>query len=111
MPDVIYAQASPRSAGGTSLFDASAAIRGDTVANFFSEDAVTRAATLRLQEAGFRVLQVSPTTINIAGPAEAYERAFSTTLKTVERDVIKPGAREDTATFIDTCPIPRRPSA
>lgn len=102
MPDVIYAQASPRSAGGTSLFDASAAIRGDTVANFFSEDAVTRAATLRLQEAGFRVLQVSPTTINIAGPAEAYERAFATTLKTVERDVIKPGARKDTATFIDT---------
>ncbi|MGI8729488.1 MAG: hypothetical protein ACR2LK_05780 [Solirubrobacteraceae bacterium] len=47
--------------------------------------------------------QASPTSINIAGPAEAYERAFSTKLTTVERDVIKPGAREDTATFISTC--------
>jgi Subtilase family len=103
MPELLFAQASPHSVGGTSLFDAGAAVSQDTVVNFLSEDELVRAATLRLQEAGFRVLQVSPSTINIAAPPKTYEDAFNTRLETEERPVIKGGAREDTATFVE-CP-------
>ena len=41
LPDLIYAQASPRSIGGTSLFDAGAAVNSGTVQAFFSEAAVS----------------------------------------------------------------------
>ena len=105
MPRLVFAQASPHSLGGTPLFDAGAAISQDTVANFVSDDEVTRAAIVRLQEAGFRILQVSPTgtTINIAGTARTYENAFNTQLVTEERPVLKPGGKEDTATYVE-CP-------
>ena len=76
LPDVIYAQASPRSIGGTSLFDAGAAINAVNVGAFFSDAAIIQNAAARLQEAGFQVLQVTPTTINIAGSAATYEQAF-----------------------------------
>jgi hypothetical protein len=102
LPDVIYAQASPRSVGGVSLFAGGARIDQDTVVNFSSEEGLVYAAAQRLQEAGFQVLQLSPLTINIAGPRERYEEVFGTTLRTEERPVIKGGAVEDTATFIDS---------
>ena len=101
LPGLVYAQASPISVGGVSLFDAGR-VTSDNVVNFMSEGAVVQSAAVRLGQAGFQVLQVSPTTINIAGPASLYRRVFGTTLEAVERVVIKPGARRDTATFIDT---------
>lgn len=107
-PELIYAQASPRSVGGTSLFDAGSAVTAETAPAFFSEDQVNQAAATRLQEAGFRVLQVSRTTINIAAPRSTYEEAFETTLVTEEREVLKPGQQQDTATFID-CPDTAQP--
>lgn len=103
MPKLLFAQASPYSAGGTSLLEAPGAVTQNTVANFMSEDQLVRSATVRLQESGFEVLQVSRTTINIAGPPKLYEDVFNTRLETEERPVIKGGAREDTATFIE-CP-------
>jgi hypothetical protein len=102
MPDVVYAEASPRSIGGVSMFDASTPITHEQVADYTSEEALIRAAENRLRSVGFEVLQVSPTTINIAGPAERYEEVFQTTLFTEEREVIKEQATPDTATFIDT---------
>jgi hypothetical protein len=99
----VFAQASPHSLGGTPLFDAGAAINQDNVVNFISDDRLIQAASVRLQERGFRVLQVSRTTINIAAPPATYEQAFDTTLVTDERPVIKGGAKEDTATYVD-CP-------
>lgn len=101
MPDVIYAQASPRSIGGVSMFDASTPITEDQVINYTSEEALIRAAEARLRSVGFDVLQVSATTINIAGPRERYEEVFQTTLFTEEREVIKQQATADAATFID----------
>jgi subtilisin family serine protease len=101
MPDVIYAQASPRSIGGVSMFDASTPITADQVVDYTSEAAVIRAAEARLRSVGFDVLQVSATTINIAGPRERYEEVFRTTLFTEEREVIKQQATADEATFID----------
>ena len=102
LPDLVYAQASPRSIGGTSLFDVSGPITADSAMAFSSEAGMIRNAASRLQAAGFQVLQISPLTINIAGPPSLYEQVFNTSLQAEERPVIKEGAVEDTATFIDT---------
>lgn len=102
LPRTIYAQASPRSIGGRSLFDATAAVTADTIAEYESEPEAESEAIIRLRDAGFQVLDVSPVTINIAGTASAYRKAFDTALFTEEREVIKGGARRDTATFIET---------
>ena len=101
MPDILYAGASPHSLGGVSMFDTSAPIEADNVVSFMSDDAITTSAVIRLQSAGFQVLQVSPTTINIAGPPGLYEEVFGCTLFVEDRPVIKGGAREDVAQFID----------
>jgi subtilisin family serine protease len=101
LPEVVYAQASPRSVGGTSLFEAGG-VSADNVVDFTSEADVQRQAADELALAGFEVLQVAPTSINIAGPPALYERVFGTPLHAVEREVIKPGAVVDTATFVDT---------
>jgi subtilisin family serine protease len=102
MPERIFAQVSPRSIGGVSLFDAGNQITAETVPNFFSEESVVNRAVALLQQAGFEVLQVSATTINIAGSQAIYEQAFNTQLREEERDVIKPGAMAATATFIES---------
>lgn len=100
MPRVVYAQASPRSLGGVSMFDVATIDSGD-VAAFMSEEGVIRNAVARLSAAGFEVLQTSATTINIAGPAALYDRVFATSLFTEERPVIKQFG-EDVATFVET---------
>ncbi|MBI3970033.1 MAG: S8 family serine peptidase [Chloroflexi bacterium] len=108
VPGRIFAQASPRSVGGVSMFEAQEQIYSATAANFFSEQDVVNRAASRLQEAGFEVLQVTPLTINIAGPAETFQRAFNTTIIAEERPAIKELGLETTATFLDT-PEPRIP--
>lgn len=102
LPAVVFAQASPRSMGGTSMFQMESPITQDIAVAFASEDAVIRSAAARLRSAGFEVLQLSPTTVNIAGPPSLYEKVFGTTLVPEERDVIKEGGREDTATFVES---------
>lgn len=103
MPPRIFAQASPRSIGGVSLFDAAASINSQSVAGFESERGVAERAASLLLQAGFEVLQVSPITLNIAGSRQTYEKAFNTRLVTEERPVIKALAAQTTATFIE-CP-------
>ncbi len=106
MPDIVYAQASPRSIGGTSLFAAQEVITQETALNFTSDEDLVLNAAARLNSVGFDVLQVSPLTINIAGPAALYDQVFGTKLRTEERPVIKEQGRKDTATFIDTADNP-----
>lgn len=101
-PAVLYAQASPRSVGGVSLFDYAQPVTQEVVPAFASEEAMTASAVTRLRAAGFDVLQVSPLTINIAGPPALYEQVFATSLVTEERPVVKAEGREDTATFYDS---------
>jgi hypothetical protein len=101
MPDIIYAEASPRSIGGVSMFDSSMPITQDQVVNYTSEEALIRVAEARLRAVGFDVLQVSSTTINIAGSRERYEEAFQTELYTEDREVMKRESTKDEATFID----------
>ena len=101
LPEVVYAEVSPNSFGGTSLFDIGGPITSQNVQQFYSEPNVINEAIQRLQTVGFEVLQTNNITINIAGPPKLYEKVFKTRLITKEKPVIKPGAKEDTATFID----------
>lgn len=103
MPARIFAQVSPRSIGGVSLFDAMGSIGANTVANFQSEHHVIEEAVNRLRGAGFEILQVTALTINIAGSQEIYEKCFRTKLIVKQREVVKPGAVVDLAEFIE-CP-------
>jgi subtilisin family serine protease len=102
VPELIYAQASPRSLGGTSLFESAPAAARNALA-MTSERGVIRDAAGQLRAAGFSVLQVSSTTINIAGPPRLYERAFQCRLTAQERPARKAQSQDDTATFIE-CP-------
>jgi subtilisin family serine protease len=101
LPEVVYAEVSPNSGGGTSLFDFQGPITSQNVQQFYSEPNIVNEAIQRLQAAGFDVLQTNNITINIAGPPKLYEKVFKTHLLTKEKPVIKPGAKADTATFID----------
>ena len=102
LPSKIYAQASPRSLGGVSMFEAQDQIHSGTISNFFSQADVIEGAVRRLQEAGFDILQVSPMTINIAGTPAQYRRAFGE-IVAEDRPVIKEGGKKDVAQFLD-CP-------
>ncbi len=101
IPTRIYAQASPYSVGGVSLFEAQNQIHAGTVANFYSEEEITRQAVQKLHEAGFEILQVAPATINIAGTEKTFREAFNTRLMYEERPVIKSTGEETTATFVE----------
>ena len=103
LPTEIFAQVSPRSIGGVSMFEGQSQIRSETVNNFFSDGDVVNAAVARLHEAGFKILQISPMTINIAGTPAQYRRAFGTDIVVEDRPVIKEGAKKDVAQFLD-CP-------
>lgn len=103
IPERIFAQVSPRSVGGVSLFDAQEQINSETVSNFLSEEEVIKRAVYRLKDAGFEILHVTQITINIAGSQEIYQRAFNTKIIAEERTVIKEAGKETTATFLE-CP-------
>ena len=81
MPKRIFAQASPKSLGGVSMFEAFGVINEETVLNFQSERLVIDQAANMLAEAGFEVLQVNEYTINIAGTQKTFEQAFATKLQ------------------------------
>jgi subtilisin family serine protease len=102
LPPIIYAQASVKSVGGTSLFDFQRVVTSETVANFYSETELVNSAVKKLHKEGFDVLQTNQITINIAGPPELYKKVFKTKLYTEEKSVIKALGEEDTATFIDS---------
>ena len=81
---LIYAQASVHSLGGVSMFEAPT-IFSDTVDGFHSDKKMTQKAVKKLKAAGFQVLQVSDTTISIAGTRDVYEKSCNTSLLSVER--------------------------
>ncbi|HEX8921912.1 MAG TPA: hypothetical protein VF766_10570, partial [Pyrinomonadaceae bacterium] len=62
LPPKIFAQVSPASISGVSMFEGQEQINSETVTNFVSEGEVTEGAVARLQEAGFEILQVTPFT-------------------------------------------------
>src|SRR5262245_49228655 len=102
VPPRVYAHASPRSRGGVALFEAQDQITSETVLNFTSEPDLIRRAVEKLKMAGFDILQVTELTINIAGSARDYERAFNTRIVAEERSTVKDDGRSAVATFLDS---------
>jgi hypothetical protein len=103
MPPKIFAQASPKSIGGVSMFDAMSGINAGTVSGFQSERSNIDKSVNQLHEAGFEVLQVNNYTINFAGSQGLFEKTFNTKLTIEQRSVIKPGGVKDFGEFIE-CP-------
>ncbi len=108
LPRRIFAQASPISEGGTSMFAGSKAITAKSVAEFRSDPRVITRAKDRLRRAGFEILASNRLTINIAGSATTYQRAFGRRLKAVEREVLKERRERGPVTFIEVeeTPVP-----
>src|SRR4051795_4220585 len=79
-PDRIFANASPRSIGGISMFEPGVLADATTVGNFVSDPGLVERAVHLLADAGFEVLQATALTINFAGPRDLYESAFNTSL-------------------------------
>lgn len=98
LPDRIFAQASPLSSGGRSLFEQEHKINSFNVAAFSSPPDLISAATARLHQAGFEILQVTPVAINFAGPPDAFEKTFRT--KIVEKEMPRPNG--PTITHLDS---------
>ncbi|WP_211308615.1 S8 family serine peptidase [Litoreibacter ponti] len=61
------------------------------------------AAAERLRQVGFEVLQITESTINIAGSPKTYEKAFGAPIEVHQHEVIKEFGIEDKAEFLD-CP-------
>jgi len=103
LPKIIYATASPHSIGGTSMFDFGQSVTAETAASFTCEEALINLAAQRLKSAGFDVLQITESTINIAGSAQTYEKAFGAPIEIKQQKVIKEFGVEENAEFLD-CP-------
>lgn len=102
LPPLVYAQVSPRSIGGVSLFDRRGPITASNVNDFLSEDGMVEQILSQLAAVGFQILQRSPVTLNIAAPPALFETFFQTTLVTEERTALRSGDREETVTFVTT---------
>ncbi len=102
VPKEIFAQVSPKSIGGRSLFEVGEMATYETIDNYLSEREVTLRAVEDLQNAGFKILQVTNVTINIAGSQSTYEKAFGRDIYAVELDGLKTGPEEDSITYLDT---------
>lgn len=103
MPGRIFAQASPLSIGGLSMFEASTNRLMKHAEDFNSETRLVKRAVALLKKAGFDVLAVSPSSINIAGSQATFEQAFGARLALEQREVIKPFVGADLAEFVE-CP-------
>ena len=79
--DEVVAVVSPRSVGGASLFETTAPITADNVAEFRSEDSDIAATSNELRRLGFRVVQESSTTISFSGPSRLFQDVFNVALQ------------------------------
>ncbi|MFI6499023.1 S8 family serine peptidase [Nonomuraea typhae] len=107
LPDLIYAQVSPRSRG-MSLFDervfaGEQGITEDTVAQFTSTADVVTAACSMLLGAGFTLHEMSAatSTFGVSGTRAAFESMFECELYARESPVLKSQGRVEPATFVD----------
>ena len=89
IPDEIFAELSPNSIGGESVFDIKKPITTENVEQFFSKQDVVHSTIRKLEELGFRVLNTNYITISISGLRSLYEKVFDTSLTVVERPAVK----------------------
>jgi serine protease AprX len=102
LPEKLYAEAVVRSASGESLLRTNQLITCDNVDLFHAlpEDLAT--AKAGLEAAGFEVLNVGQSSINIAAPPAVYEQALGTSLEVIERPVMKDIGQRGMADFINS---------
>ena len=79
--DEVIGVVSPRSVGGTSLFEAPAPITAENVDEFRSEQSDIAATSNELRRLGFQVLQESTTTISFSGPRRLFQDEFNVELQ------------------------------
>jgi serine protease AprX len=77
----LIAAVSPRSQGGVSLFETTQPITAENVGAFTSDASVIAGAVDELKRLGFRVLQVSETTISVAGSRKLFQDVFGVRLR------------------------------
>lgn len=87
LPPLVYAEASIHSTGGMSLFETTEPITPENVTQFHNKPEFVDTTVKKLKQAGFDVLQVGPTSVNIAAPVETYEKVFQTKIVPVEHQV------------------------
>ena len=102
LPPIIYAEASVRSLGGTSLFQARTPISRHTVDRYYTDSRHLDRATQQLRSAGFDILERGRISITIAAEPKVYERTFGTPIIRRERPVLKELGQSTTATFLDS---------
>ena len=116
-PDQIFAEVSPRSVGGTSLFSAlpDDAVNPATVTAFQSEPSDLREAITRLKQLGFVVHhpEASTITVTISGPPALYKQVFgvdfTTQQTTLLGDAVQPEADRETTRHSYLAPVDDHP--
>jgi len=101
-PPKVYAEAVVRSACGESLLRSKQAITRHTVDQFHATDGDLQRAATDLQRAGFEVLDIGRTSVNIAAPAEVYGAVLKARLETVERPTTRDLSQPGVAEFINS---------
>lgn len=101
-PPKVYAEAVVRSASGESLLRSKQAITRHTVDQFHATDGDLQRAATDLQRAGFEVLDIGRTSVNIAAPAEVYGAVLKARLETVERPTTRDLSQPGVAEFINS---------
>ena len=81
MPEPVTAEAILRSADGSSILDTEEAITAETIAKYRVEKGVIDEVSRKLEELGFRIEQVGPTSLTLTGDQELFETVFQTTLE------------------------------
>ncbi|SMQ78418.1 Subtilase family protein [Bacillus sp. OV166] len=87
------------------MFETKEIITPENVGQFHNNPDLVDLAVKKLKSAGFDVLQIGPTSINIAAPAEIYDKVFQTKIVPKEREVIRYG-KKTLSTFLDTTDTP-----
>mgnify|MGYP001546884173 FL=1 len=85
------------------MFDAGDKIVAENVNSFFSDASMINSAVVHLQDAGMKILQVTPSVINFSGSPKRFADAFVSDIVVEQREFIKEQSKEDLAEFLE-CP-------
>jgi len=81
MAQSVIAEVILRKADGSSVLDAQEPITARNIAQYRVSEEVAEKASRKLQDGGFEVLQVGPTSLTISGDKELFEDRFQTDLE------------------------------
>jgi hypothetical protein len=88
MAQPVVAEVILRKADDTSVIDAQEAITARNISEYRVSEEVAEEASRKLQERGFEVLQVGPTSLTISGDQGLFEDTFGTALETKSTNVM-----------------------